>query len=99
MRKNKMFKKRKIVNELIEKLYEDDTLENVEKLLIGKVTYAPHIGYRAWIFKYKGVPVCLWDEGNGHYGFHSAVSHIDILVGWLYEKYDWYRYKKKEEVV
>lgn len=95
MRKNLMRKKWKIINELIEKLDEDDMLENVEKHLIGKVMYAPNIGYRAWIFEYKRVFACLWDQGNGHYGFHSAVSRIDVLIAWLYEKYDWFRYKKE----
>ena len=95
MRKNLMSRKWEIITELIEKMDADDMLNTVEKRFIGKILYAPHIGYRAWIFHYKRIPVCLWDQGNCHYEFHSAVSRLDVLIAWLYEKYDWFRYKKE----
>lgn len=44
------------------------------------LTYAPNIGYRAWIFKYKGTLMALWDEGNSHWAFHTAVSVWDLIV-------------------
>lgn len=77
-----MKKKWDNISELIENInIDDDTLlRKCEEGIIRKVTYAPNIGYRCWIFRYKGTPVCLWDMGNGHYSFYSAVSWIDILV-------------------
>lgn len=75
-----MKKKWNNINELIEKIAADDMMDNCRGCFTGEATYAPNIGYRAWIMKYKGTPVCLWDMGNGHYSFHSAVSWIDILV-------------------
>lgn len=75
-----MRKKWKNLNRLYRLIFIDDTLGRCEEGSIRKVTYAPNIGYNAWIFRYKGTPVCLFDMGNGHYSFHSAVSWIDILV-------------------
>ena len=46
---------------------------------LKSVCYAPQIGYHAWIFEYKGVPLCLWDSGNGWWRFHSAVSRLDVI--------------------
>lgn len=83
-----MSKKWKNVGELVRLINNDDGLENIDGCHMSKVRYAPHIGYNIWIFRYKGTPVCLWDMGNGHYAFHSAVNHIDILIAWLYEKYE-----------
>lgn len=71
------------------KIAEDDTLEGCEYSL-GKAMYAPHIGYRAWIFVYEGIPVCLGDMGNGHYSFYSAVSYIDVLIAWLCNRFKWF---------
>lgn len=89
-----MRNKWKNVGELVSLINEDDTLENLNDRLISKLIPAPHIGYAMWVFKYKGTPVCIWHMGNCHFEFHSAVSHIDILIAWLYEKYDWFKYKK-----
>lgn len=75
-----MRKKWDNLNRLYRLIFIDDTLSRCEEGSIRKVTYAPNIGYNAWIFRYKGTPVCLFDMGNGHYSFHSAVSWIDILV-------------------
>lgn len=85
-----MKKKWNNIGELIKKINEDDLLFTCRGH-IKRVTYAPHIGYGAWIFKYKDTPVCLWDMGNGHYSFYSAVSYIDILVAWLCCKFKWFR--------
>lgn len=90
-----MRKKWKNVGELVRLISEDDTLENLNDSLISKARLAPHIGYAMWVFRYKGTPVCIWHMGNCHFVFHSAVSHIDILKAWLYEKYDWHGYKKE----
>ena len=95
MKKNKMNKKWKNVAELIRIIAEDDTLDDLEEGTISKARLAPHIGYAMWVFKYKGTPVCIWHAGNSHYTFHSVVSHIDILIAWLYETYDWFRYTKE----
>jgi len=43
------------------------------------VCYAPCLGYRSWIFKYKAVYVALFDAGNGHYAFHMPATRIDVL--------------------
>lgn len=48
------------------------------------ICYAPNIGYRCWIFKYKGILVALDDLGNGWYGLYSAVTNIDVLGVKLY---------------
>lgn len=85
-----MRKKWEVINDLFDKVgnsqfhgFMDDRpfIDDLEC-----VCYAPHIGYRAWIFKYKGVPVCLWDRDNGWWQFHSAVSWIDILLAKIEER-------------
>ena len=62
------------------------------------ITYAPNIGYRSWIFKYKGVYVALFDAGNDHYDFHTMVNYRDVIAAIIirklcdkYKKFgDWY---------
>lgn len=49
------------------------------------VCYAPNIGYRCWIFKYKGTLVALGDLGNGWYDVYSAVTRLDVLVAKIIE--------------
>jgi len=74
-----MTKKWKNIHELTKCISEDDTLS----LCTGKIKrlcYAPNIGYCSWIFKYNGTLVSLFDAGNGHYEFHTAVTYIDLLV-------------------
>ena len=83
-------KKWKVINELIEKISRGQFHEFIGDCPaiadLECICYAPHIGYRAWIFKYKGVLICLWDHGNGWWQFHSAVSWIDILLAKIEER-------------
>lgn len=44
------------------------------------ICYAPNIGYHHWIYKYDGVLVVLFDEGNDHYSFFSLASRIDVVI-------------------
>ena len=81
-----MFKKWKNIEELRMKIVEDSTLSKCYEDL-ECISYAPYFGYRAWIFKYKGTFVCLWDMGNGHYDFHSAVTWEDVFINWLLVKF------------
>ena len=86
-------KKWQKVRELIGHVAEDSTLDNCYKDL-KCLCYAPNVGFRAWIFKYKGLLVSLWDLGNGHYNFDSIVSHWDLFVAKLIEVRD-DRYRKR----
>ena len=63
--------------ELIELIGNDDTLSGVENMHV--VTYAPNMGYRTWIFKYKKVYVALFDDGNGHYSYFTMVSRLQVI--------------------
>ena len=74
-----MRKKWKNISELIDYIAEDDTLDSCAKYL-KCICYAPNIGYKSWIFKYKGTLIALFDLGNGHYDFHKAVTWIDVLL-------------------
>lgn len=81
-----MQKKWDKINELIGYIAEDDTLDSIPKHIKLKcLCYAPNIGYRSWIFRYEGVLIALFDAGNGHYGFHTAITYIDLLVAKLIE--------------
>ena len=70
------------IGELSTLVMQDSTLSNCAKDL-KCISYAPNIGYRTWIFRYKGVLVALDDAGNGHYDFYTAVSFADLLVAKL----------------
>ena len=74
-----MSRKWKNISELCEKLAVDWSLDNCHSGL-KCLGHAPSIGQRAWIFKYKGTYVSLWDMGNGFYKFHSAVTRWDVFV-------------------
>lgn len=50
------------------------------------ICYAPNIGYRSWIFNYKGVLVALIDIGNDHYDFHTAVTWLDTVHALLIDR-------------
>ena len=67
------------VSELAEIISRDALLDSCSKCL-KCLCYAPNVGYRAWIFKYKHTLVSLWDIGNGHYSFHSTVTWFDLLM-------------------
>lgn len=88
-----MLRKWKNVSELCERIVEGDMLDQCCKDL-ACITYAPNIGYRSWIFKYKQTLVCLWDLGNGHWGFHSVVTHADLVVAKLAAAIERVRYRK-----
>jgi hypothetical protein len=75
-------KKWEKIGELYRLILQDSTLSNCPEDL-KYVTYAPNIGYRSWIFRYKGVLVALDDAGNGHYDFYTAVSFVDVLLAKL----------------
>lgn len=77
-----MNKKWKNSHELISLIQEDDTLD-VCAANLKCLSYAPNIGYRSWIFSYKGTLVALYDAGNGHYDFHTTVSLVDLLAAKL----------------
>lgn len=70
------------ISELVGEIAKDSTLSTCYRDL-ECMGHAPHIGYRSWIFKYKGVLIALCDIGNGHYDFHTAVNWIDLLVARL----------------
>lgn len=82
------------IGELCEKIDEDDTLDQCAKVL-RCVAYAPNIGYRAWIFKYKKTLVALWDMGNSHWGFCSAVTRFDLLVAKVSDLVERLKYRKE----
>lgn len=84
----------KNICELCRKIDEDDTLEKcVKELRI--VSYAPNIGYRAWIFKYKKTLVALLDIGNSHWAFYSAVTRFDLLSAKVSDLVERLKYRKE----
>lgn len=80
-----MRKKWENISELILCITKDDMLDSCAKHL-KCICYAPNIGYRSWIFKYKGTLVALFDMGNGHYSFYTAVTWIDVLLAKIMDK-------------
>ena len=88
-----MSKKWNIISELCEKIYEDDMIDGCGEYL-KCIGYAPWIGYRSWIFSYKGVLVALFDAGNGHYSFHTVVSRIDAIRVLTNKYIDTWRFKR-----
>lgn len=76
-----MLRKKKwaIISELIAKNAEDSQLDNC----IGDlklVSYSPHLGYKSWLFKYKGRRVVLTDLGNSHFGFYMPATIFDEII-------------------
>ena len=71
-------KKVKLIDEIISALEADSTMDNIVSD-ITCVCYAPHLGYKNWIFKYKSLYVLLFDEGNGHYQYLTALSRLDVV--------------------
>lgn len=69
------------IHELCDYLAEDSTLMHTNDCIkhLKCICYAPNIGYRSWIFKYKGILIALFDAGNGHYEFHTAVTYLDVI--------------------
>lgn len=93
------FRRRKwiILSELIDKIEEDHLLDNCKEDL-RCVCYAPHLGYRSWIFQYKKEYVALFDAGNGHYTFHMPATRADILIGKIAEHIERIAYNKRKGV-
>lgn len=90
-------KKWKLINELFERLNGHSFHEFMEDGShpdeLRPLCYAPHIGYRAWIFTYKGTLICMWDSGNGWWTFHSAVTLVDVVIA----KFEEFKSKRRKE--
>lgn len=69
-----------IVEELKGILEKDERMDTIAQDM-RCMGYAPAAGYRAWSFRYKNVPVLIFDEGNGFYSFYRKSS-------WIEEKYN-----------
>ena len=67
------------LSEFILSIEEDDCLTRCCEH-VSKFVYAPHIGYRTWICRYKDIWVALYDTGNGHYDYCSRVSYIQFII-------------------
>jgi hypothetical protein len=78
-------KKIKLIDELMRNLEEDSTAVTMVDTL-KCVSYAPQLGYRNWIFKYKGMLVLLFDAGNGHYQYLCPVGLIDVFIAKILTK-------------
>ena len=74
-----MNKKYKDLYEFIELLDRDNSGVYFCKKHLKSIGYAPHMGYRTWIFKYKRALVAVFDAGNGHYDYFSGATYIDVL--------------------
>ena len=80
-------KKVNVICDIMDVLERDSTAS----ALVGKlqkITYAPNLGYRNWIFKYCGVYLLLYDIGNGHYEYLCPVSCVDMIYAKIYHKLD-----------
>lgn len=77
-------RKKKTINKLITGLEKDSTGATLYPRL-QKVCYAPNVGYKSWIFKFRGVMVVLHDLGNGHYCYHRPANYMDLLLALIYE--------------
>lgn len=88
-------KKYRNVSDLVREMqfHFDEIDEMVGSGVLKKVCYAPNVGYRSWIFEYKGTYVALEDYGNGFWGFYTTVGLLDVLVGKAIEW--WTRVKNK----
>ena len=80
-----------VITELISEIENDSTLDKCVKDL-SCITYAPQLGYRSYIFKYKSQLVVLSDLGNGHYGFFMPARKSDVIIGKIATWYEEKRY-------
>ena len=71
-------KKIKLIDEVISGLEKDTTASTLVENMVC-ICYAPHLGYRSWIFKYKTLYILLFDEGNGHYQYLTTLSRLDVV--------------------
>lgn len=83
-------KKIKLIDEVISGLEKDSTASTLIENMVC-VCYAPHLGYRNWIFKYKTLYILLFDEGNGHYQYLSLLTWLDVIEAKIRNKMrsDW----------
>ena len=72
------FKKIELIDEVISGLEEDSTGNTLVENMV-RVCYAPHLGCRNWIFKYKTLYILLFDEGNGHYQYICSLTWFDVV--------------------
>lgn len=75
-------KKVKLIDEVISALENDTTMSNIVDHM-KCVCYAPHLGYRNWVFKYKSMYLLMFDEGNGHYQYICPLRYFDVLMARL----------------
>lgn len=79
-------KKYRNVADLVRELeFQFDEIDDISGIDLKKVCYAPNVGYRSWIFEYKGTYVALEDYGNGFWGFYTTVGLLDVVVARVYE--------------
>ena len=71
-------KKIVLVDEILSALEEDSTMRTIAEHLTC-ICYAPHLGYKSWVFKYKSLYVLLFDEGNGHYQYICPLNWFDVI--------------------
>jgi hypothetical protein len=84
-------KKVKLIDEIMTAQETDSTFFDVEH--ISRICYAPHLGYRSWVFKYKSMYVLFFDEGNGHYQYLCPLSFVDVILAKIISKIEMRREK------
>lgn len=80
-------RKIELIDELMSHLEKDSTASTITEDL-KCISYAPQLGYRSWIFKYKTMLVLLFDASNGHYQYLCPVGLIDLLIAKVLIKYN-----------
>lgn len=81
-------KKVKLIDEVMSALEEDTTMVNISNQM-ECICYAPHLGYRNWVFKYKSMYLLMFDEGNGHYQYICPLRCVDVLMARLSLLVEW----------
>ena len=80
-------KKYRNVSELVREMqFHFDEIDEMVGRDLRKLCYAPNVGYRSWIFEYKGTYVALEDYGNGFWGFYTTVGLWDLLVARVWNR-------------
>ena len=73
------------VSDLVRELeFQFDEIDDISGIDLKKLCYAPNVGYRSWIYIYKGTYVALEDYGNGRWAFYTVVGLLDVLVAKVY---------------
>ena len=68
-----------MIDEVLLGMAEDDTYEALRSDM-ERVTYAPNLGYRNWIFRYKSIYLLMFCAGNGHYTYICTLNWFDVMV-------------------